>query len=184
MQTIQKISDEKEKVYGTVGNTYTDYKKNKQVIKDWYTLINTETEKLYKSTREKCIEYYKAMESYCSGYDELNIALDNIYDIVYDNAYNKIYNTIYDEMLQEIYSKYYDGVLSNASSNTELGYDEFEDMLNESSDFYSEWLDVQSELYSNWLDEESDFYSLWLDISSKTYDDNFNIDSIINKVKE
>ncbi len=175
--TAKKLTSELEKTYDTVGTTYDSYVKNEQAIKDWYSLVENEVDKLFENTAEKAVTYYKLIASTLEHEDSDGIddAMDDFYDAVYEDVFDNFYEIIYEDSFDELYEKYYDGIIEDAQDAVDYG-----DWLDVRSDFYSDWLDARSDFYSAWLDTRSDIYGDWLDVNSEfLYDDNFNMDDIL-----
>lgn len=177
--TTKKLTDELQKTFDTVGTTYDSYVKNEQAIKDWYSLVESEAEKLFENTADKAVTYYKLIASTIDHEDSgaLDDAMDDFYDTVYEDAFDNFYDTIYEDSFDELYDKYYDGIIKDAQDTVDYG-----DWLDVRSDCYSDWLDARSDLYSDWLDARSDIYGDWLNVKSEfLYDDNFDVDDILEK---
>lgn len=172
----EKLKQELESTYSTVGDTYDSYVKNKQAIKDWYKLVKSETDNLYYDTLTKSIDYYKALAASedREEYGAYNKAFDELYDAVDGECMDYIYDEVYSKLFDDLYDKYYKGVLDDSDVT-----DDYSAWLDEYSGFYSDWLDAYSGFYSDWLDAHSDFYSDWLNVKSGFFSKNYDIDSLI-----
>lgn len=173
--TAERLTKEWESVRTAIGDTYDGYADNKQVLLDWYGLVQNETTALYSRTKEGVIAYYKLVaETVEHEYDAIEDATDELYNTVYEDCFGDLYDTIYEDIFDEIYDAYYEGILDDAKDSMEYG-----DWLDIRSNFYGTWLDVRSDFYGNWLDARSDFYGTWLDVRSAFYSGNYDIDAII-----
>lgn len=178
---ISNMENKLNSVYSTIGDTYEGYVANESALDSWYRELYQESENLYKRTIEKNIEYYKliADSSERGDYKFTDSLLDNLYDAVYKDAFSNYYDRIYKGVYGEIYDKYYKGIIRDARKSVD-----YSDWSNTSSDCYKKWSDSKSEIYSLWSDKKSFVYSLRSEISSGfLYNDNFDVDAIVDEVK-
>ena len=59
--TLQDISDNLETVYASVGESYQDYRENKQLISDWYAQALEGSNQLFERTMEHSVQYFRAV---------------------------------------------------------------------------------------------------------------------------
>lgn len=178
--TSQKLLDEKEKVFSTVGDTYDGYLANIQAIQDWYDLAVSETEGLGERLREQGREYYQAVVDNVDVSDDREVekAKDDFYDLVYEDAFEDYYDAIYEDALEEFYDTYYDGVIADAQDTTP--YDEWSDVR---SSAYDAWSEARSGVYDAWTDARSDLYDDYSDITSAFYNNDFDVQGVFGPVE-
>lgn len=176
-ETIDCIKSELNKVHQNIGDTYQDYVENKEELTDWYDFALDESESLYKRTDNNVRAYYEKVleEINLDEYDDVEDAMDNIYEAVYEDAMDEYYDVVYEDLLDEVKDIYYDGIIENGKDSVEYG-----DWLDEYSECYSDWLDSRSDIYSIWLDYRSDFYSDWLNVNSACYLGDVNLVEILD----
>lgn len=180
--TTDAINAELEKVQNAIGDTFSGYEKNVDKFEAFYTFCLDEAKQLYGRTYDNSIKYYKLVASTVdhSDSDAVDSATEDLYDALYEGAYDDLHDEIYEDAFDLLKDDYYEGIINDAKDSMDYG-----DWLDIRSDFYSDWLDARSDFYSDWLDSRSDFYGDYLDIRSEfLYEDNFDVDKILNTDKK
>lgn len=165
-------------VFSSVGDSYDDYKKNVQKIEDWYTLTQTESEKLYSRITANCTAYYKLIVNTVDlkDYKSWNSAMDDCYDI-WNDAMDDYYDT-WDDLYDDIYDKY-DKLLNDAYN--EVSYAEASDAWSNMYTTYSDGWSVMYSIYSNaWSTLYSNHSTVW----SGLYNNNTNIDLLLQEAAQ
>lgn len=113
--TVQAFRDSLDTINAVIGGDYKNYVKNRQMIDDWYTQVETETAQLFQRTEENCKQYFILMSTQTEHtYKAMNRAADKVYDSVYDDVRDDFYDDVYDDLMDDLYDEYYDGVLEDA----------------------------------------------------------------------
>ena len=85
--TVQAFRDSLDTINAVIGGDYKNYVKNRQMIDDWYTQVETETAQLFQRTEENCKQYFILMSTQTEHtYKAMNRAADKVYDSVYDDV--------------------------------------------------------------------------------------------------
>lgn len=176
---ISMLQSELDMVYSTTGDTYDDYVANKKVLSDWYAQLPDKMSRLYKSTMDNSIVYFRNVASSAdhSDSDTVDNAMNVFQKRVYEDAFGKLDDVIYENTFNEINDRYYDGIFGEQTDEVD-----FVDWFNEKSECYSEWLDAKSDFYAEWLDAKSEIYGVYLDVLSEFWIGNFDVDSIFEDV--
>ncbi len=180
--TIAALALEAKELYNAVGSSYSDYVDNRQLILDYYTLTQLELVALSERTSESSFDYFRAVVATIDhgDSDAIEDAMDDYYDVVYEDVHDEFYDGIYEDIYDDIYDMYYDGILDDAYDTIE--YDEWSDTRSEA---YEDWSDARSDIYELWSDSRSLIYEYWSDVNSELiWDDNFDVESIINDLDE
>lgn len=173
------LTNKLEDTFNAVGSTYEDYKKNKEFIDEWLTLVLSESDALFARTKEKSITYFKLIaEDEDHKYSEFcEEALDEYYDTVYEDALDEYYEVLYEDALDDLYDEYYDGIIEDALDDVD--YDEWSEV---SDDSYQQWDDADTAIYDKWDEEDSYLYGLWSAMESAfCWDENFDVDAIVSE---
>lgn len=179
--SIKFLQDSFEDLNASVGETYEEYKENKKLLTEWYALILSEETALMERTKERAVEYLKLISSSIDHKDDdaMDDAMDDYYDRIYDGAMDDFYDEIYDNLMEDAYDTYYDGIVGDGYELEP--YDKWSD---ESSAAYKEWSDTSSNIYKGWSDTSSILYRYWSSVSSGFYQNNFDVDAIIEECKK
>lgn len=62
--TVQAFRDSLDTINAVIGGDYKNYVKNRQMIDDWYTQVETETAQLFQRTEENCKQLPR---TFCGG---------------------------------------------------------------------------------------------------------------------
>lgn len=118
--TIENLLTHMEETNAIAGISYEDYKANKQLVTDWYTLAIAEEAALFARTEERAMDYYRLMVSTIDHADDdtMDDAMENFYDAIYDNAMDDFYDEIYDDAMDDLYDTYYGGVVDDGFGQT------------------------------------------------------------------
>ena len=82
--TVQAFQDSLETINAVIGGDYKNYVKNRQMIDDWYTQVETETAQLFQRTEENCRQYFIMMSTQTEHtYKAMYRAAEKIYHSVY-----------------------------------------------------------------------------------------------------
>ena len=115
--TVQAFRDSLDTINAVIGGDYKNYVKNRQMIDDWYTQVETETAQLFQRTEENCKQYFILMSTQTEHtYKAMNRAADKVYDSVYDDVRDDFYDDVYDDLMDDLYDEYYDGVNRDLTS--------------------------------------------------------------------
>ena len=107
--TVQAFRDSLDTINAVIGGDYKNYVKNRQMIDDWYTQVETETAQLFQRTEENCKQYFILMSTQTEHtYKAMNREADKVYDSVYDDVRDDFYDDIYDDLMDDLYDEYYD----------------------------------------------------------------------------
>lgn len=89
-----------EETNAIAGISYEDYKANKQLVTDWYTLAIAEEAALFARTEERAMDYYRLMVSTIDHADDdtMDDAMENFYDAIY-KAWSATSSTLYRNFL-------------------------------------------------------------------------------------
>lgn len=176
-ETLNKLTLEMEKTIDAVGDTYEDYKSNKNLISELIDTILSESDELFERTREKSISYFKSIAEHPKhkDYEFCDDALDEYYDTVCDDAMDAYYDCLCDDLMDKLYDTYCDGIIDDACDDLE--YIEWSEAYSEA---YEAWSNAYSVIYEKWSDEYSYLYGLRSDIQTAfCWDDNFDVDAIV-----
>lgn len=172
-----------EEEYGELVADITDfnqYVENKDSVEAFYDKINEETEKLCMRIRDYSVSYVELIINSDMTYDDMDDAVDDVYECLYDDAGDAIYDGIYDGILDDMYDYFYSGIVSDGYDT--VPYDEWYDA---SSDEYDMWFDSSSDVYDYWSDAVSDVYGFWSDVSGAMWDNDIDeVKEEIEKFKE
>ena len=173
------LTDELAATNTQIGSTYEEYVANKQLLSDWYALVQSESQLLFARTKENSIKYFKLITAESKEYDVLDDAMDEFYDEVYDGAMDEYYDNIYDDLMDDVYSIYYDGIV-------EEGYDEvpYEEWSEESTACYKEWSDNSSAVYKGWSESSSNIYKLWSAVISAFHQGEYDSEAVVKELEE
>lgn len=174
--TTQYLLIEFDKVKTGIGDSYEGYLANKALLTNYYELIYTESEALFKRTEDKSKEYYKLIVATIDPKSDgtREDAMDRHYDEVYDGAFEDYYDDILDDLFDDIYDEYYDGIVEDA-----YDYIEYKEWSDISDECYELWDDASSDVYDLWSDECSKTYKNWSSISSAFWNNNFDVDAVL-----
>ena len=165
--------------FGGLGNYPNKQKMHKQLLTEWYELVQSESQLLFDRTRENAIKYFKLIAADKENTGALDDAMDDFYDEIYDDAFDDYYDAVYDDLMDDVYDTYYDDIVGD-------GYDSgpYKEWSDESSACYKEWSETSSTVYKIWSEANSATYKLWSAVSSGFYQKNFDIDEIVKELEE
>lgn len=147
---------------------YQSYMENMEKIKDFYEKVYSTSQNLCIRMCEYSIEYAEAVLASGNSVDDMYLALEGIYDLIYDNMGDEIYDGIYDGILDEMYDVLYGNALDDKPDGVE--YSEWSDAR---SDEYQMWSDTRADTYEQWSDYRSDVYGFWSDMRSEVFSGDF-----------
>jgi len=161
---VVNLKEEHEKLTADI-DTYDKFVKNVDKVEELYGRIYQDTVDLGIRLREHSADYVEAVISSGKSNDEMNEAMENLYECIYEDAGEAVYDGIYDGIMEDMYDAFYDGILED-------GYDvaPYDDWLDTCSDEYDRWLDTSSDVYDAWQDSQSDIYDFWLDVEGEIWD--------------
>lgn len=79
-ETIGFFEAKLEAVNTQIGETYEGYVENKQLLTEWYALVQSESQLLFDRTRENSIKYFRLIAADKENTDALDDAMDDFYD--------------------------------------------------------------------------------------------------------
>lgn len=175
--TTNSFQTELDAVFDMV-DSYQSYMANQAKIIEWYDLVQTGTQELFDRITESSRDYFlRAAKLAKDGDTEaVSDAMQLYYDKVYDEALGNYYDAVYSTQFGDMYDQYYGGILSDAYTLDGVEYSELSDMM---SECYNAWSDAMSAVYDAWSNMTSNIYEMWSDVDSAFWDDNFDIQAIL-----
>ena len=175
--TVQAFRDSLDTINAVIGGDYKNYVKNRQMIDDWYTQVETETAQLFQRTEENCKQYFILMSTQTEHtYKAMNRAADKVYDSVYDDVRDDFYDDVYDDLMDDLYDEYYDGVLEDAYDL--VPYKEYSEQR---SYFYQAWSGAHSEIYRLLSEHGSRIYGMCSAIGTAIYKDDYDFAAVLKR---
>lgn len=175
--TVQAFRDSLDTINAVIGGDYKNYVKNRQMIDDWYTQVETETAQLFQRTEENCKQYFTLMSTQTEHtYKAMNRAADKVYDSVYDDVRDDFYDDVYDDLMDDLYDEYYDGVLEDAYDL--VPYKEYSEQR---SYFYQAWSGAHSEIYRLLSEHGSRIYGMCSAIGTAIYKDDYDFAAVLKR---
>lgn len=175
--TVQAFRDSLDTINAVIGGDYKNYVKNRQMIDDWYTQVETETAQLFQRTEENCKQYFILMSTQKEHtYKAMNRAADKVYDSVYDDVRDDFYDDVYDDLMDDLYDEYYDGVLEDAYDI--IPYKEYSEQR---SYFYQAWSGAHSEIYRLLSEHGSRIYGMCSAIGTAIYKDDYDFAAVLKR---
>jgi len=163
-EVVTALETEYNELIGEI-TTYDQYVEKKDKIEAFYAKVNSETRKLCIRLREYSISYVQLILDSDMTNDDMEDAVDGVYECLYEDAGDAIYDGIYDGILDDMYDYFYDGILDDGYDYAP--YKEWSDVL---SNEYDMWSDTLSDVYDHWSDYSSDVYDFWSDVNSAMWD--------------
>ncbi len=170
--TVGRLTDDLDEVFGDVGDTYEDYLNNESRISEWYDNCIDSEEELFGLAYLYSAYYYMDLAAVFGEEDDkaaLMEALDDYYEVILDDAFGSFYEEIINGAIKSVRDTYYVDIITDNDS----------DRVGDAEEFYADWMDAFSETYQSWSDTFTELYTDWSEIwSGFMNDDDVDVDEI------